>query len=72
MASAIPDNLAFVLVVRSVDIQEQGHHLRTACTELDRFAGLSLRDSPDLGIAERPVLDLPYDVRPSPPRINLV
>src|ERR1035438_5057339 len=68
----VPDDLAFVLVVRSVDIQEQGHHLRTACTELDRLAGLSLRDAPDFGIVERPVLDLSYHVWPSPAGIDLV
>jgi hypothetical protein len=68
----VPDDLALVLVVRRVNIQEQRHHLRAAGAELDRLARLRLRDAPQLGIVERAVLDLAGDVRPAPAGIDFV
>src|SRR5262249_23749687 len=68
----VPDDLALVLVVRRVDIEEERHDLRAAGADLGRLGGARLRQPPDLGVIERAMLDLALDVRPSPSGVDVV
>ena len=68
----VPDDLAVVLVLAGVDVQEQAHHLRAAGAESDGLPRLALRDAPDLRVVERPMFDLSGDARPAPGGVNLV
>src|SRR5260370_16523798 len=62
----IPDDLALVLVLGRVYIQEERHHLRAARAELYRLAGLPLPHPPQFLLLEPPLLDLLPNIPPSP------
>ena len=68
----VPDDLALVLVLGRVNVEEERHHLRTASAKLDGLARLGLRDAPHFSVIQRPVLDLVHNMRPAPPGVNLV
>src|ERR1019366_4972289 len=68
----VPDHLPIVLILLSVNIKEQPHHLRGTGAEADGPGGLALRHPPDLGVVQRPVLDLARDPRPAPAGVNLI
>ena len=68
----VPDDLAVVLVLVGVDVEEEAHDLRAAGAEADRLLRLALREAPDFGVVERAVLDLAGDARPAPAGVDLV
>ena len=68
----VPDDFLVFFVFRGVEIQEKSHDLGAAGTETDGPGGFALGHAPDLGVIERPMLDLVHDARPAPTGVNLI